>query len=39
MEVKILSAKFDIENGHLLSVAKEHGAYKTLENPFFDGTR
>lgn len=34
MEVKILSAKFDIENGHLLNVAKEHGAYKTLDKLF-----
>ena len=34
MEVKILSAKFDIENAHLLEIAKEHGAYKTLDKLF-----
>jgi len=34
MEVKILSAKFDIENGHLLEVAKKHGAYSTLDKLF-----
>ena len=34
MEVKILSAKFDIENAHLLDVAKEHGAYNTLDKLF-----
>ncbi len=34
MEVKILSEKFDIENAHLLEVAKEHGAYSTLDKLF-----
>ncbi|WP_136810197.1 NADH-quinone oxidoreductase subunit NuoF [Desulfosediminicola flagellatus] len=34
MEVKILSEKFDIENAHLLEVAKEHGAYSTLDKVF-----
>lgn len=34
MEVRILSEKFDLENGHLLDVAKEHGAYSTLEKLF-----
>jgi len=34
MEVKILSAKFDIENSHSLAVAREHGAYKTLDKLF-----
>ena len=34
MEVKILSAKFDIENSHLLEVAKQHGAYSTLDKLF-----
>jgi len=34
MEVKILSAKFDIENAHLLDVAKQHGAYSTLDKLF-----
>lgn len=34
MEVKILSAKFDIEDAHLLEVAKKHGAYKTLDKVF-----
>ena len=34
MEVKILSAKFDIENANQLNVAKEHGAYSTLEKVF-----
>ena len=34
MEVKILSEKFDIEDAHLLQVAKKHGAYKTLEKLF-----
>ena len=31
MEVKILSARFDIEDAHMLAVAKEHGAYQTLD--------
>ena len=34
MEVKILSAKFDIENVHQIEVAKSHGAYQTLEKLF-----
>jgi len=34
MEVKILSAKFDIENAHKIEVAKEHGAYSNLEKLF-----
>ena len=32
--MKILSAKFDIENAHLLDVAKENGAYRTLDKLF-----
>lgn len=34
MEVKILSAKFDIKDAHTLAVAKEHGAYATLDAVF-----
>jgi NADH-quinone oxidoreductase subunit F len=34
MEVKILSAKFDIEGAHTLEVAKKHGAYATLDKLF-----
>ncbi|MEJ2134388.1 MAG: NADH-quinone oxidoreductase subunit NuoF [Desulfofustis sp.] len=34
MEVKILSAKFDIEDAHLIEVAKDHGAYQTLDKLF-----
>jgi NADH-quinone oxidoreductase subunit F len=34
MEVKILSAKFDIEGAHNIEVAKEHGAYATLDKLF-----
>nr|WP_228721390.1 NADH-quinone oxidoreductase subunit NuoF [Desulfosediminicola ganghwensis] len=34
MEVKILSEKFEIENANLLKVAKEHGAYSTLDKLF-----
>ena len=34
MEVKILSAKFDIEGANRLEVAKEHGAYATLDKLF-----
>jgi len=34
MEVKILSTKFDIENAHLIDVAKSHGAYQTLDKLF-----
>ncbi|PIE56424.1 MAG: NADH-quinone oxidoreductase subunit F [Desulfobulbus propionicus] len=34
MEVKILSARFDQEENHRLEVAKEHGAYSTLDKLF-----
>ena len=34
MEVKILSAKFDIKDAHTLEVAKQHGAYSRLEKLF-----
>ena len=34
MEVKILSEKFDIKDAHLLTVAKKHGAYETLDKLF-----
>lgn len=34
MEVKILSAKFDIKDAHKIEVAKEHGAYSTLDKLF-----
>ena len=34
MEVKILSAKFDIEDAHKIEVAKKHGAYSNLEKLF-----
>jgi NADH-quinone oxidoreductase subunit F len=34
MEVRILSAKFDIKDAHKIEVAKEHGAYSTLEKLF-----
>ncbi len=34
MEVKVLSAKFAIDNAHLLEVAKAHGAYATLDRLF-----
>ena len=34
MEVKILSAKFDITDAHKLDVAKQHGAYSRLEKLF-----
>ncbi|MGA7276443.1 MAG: NADH-quinone oxidoreductase subunit NuoF [Desulfocapsaceae bacterium] len=34
MEVKILSARFDIEDANLITVAKQHGAYKSLEKLF-----
>ena len=37
MEVKILSAKFDIEDAHLIEVAKDHGAYQTLDKLFSMG--
>lgn len=34
MEVKILSAKFDIKDAHKIEVAKKHGAYSNLEKLF-----
>lgn len=34
MEVKILSARFDIKDANKLKVAKKHGAYKTLKKVF-----
>ena len=34
MEVKILSARFDIKDCHLLEVVKSHGAYSTLDKLF-----
>jgi NADH-quinone oxidoreductase subunit F len=34
MEVKILSAKFDIPDAHALEVARKHGAYETLDKLF-----
>ncbi|KJS00404.1 MAG: NADH dehydrogenase [Desulfobulbaceae bacterium BRH_c16a] len=34
MEVKILSAKFDIKNAHKIKVAQKHGAYATLDKLF-----
>ncbi len=34
MEVKVLSAKFDIADANKLEIAKEHGAYGTLEKLF-----
>ena len=34
MEVKILSAKFDIKDAHRIEVAKQHGAYSQLEKLF-----
>ncbi len=34
MEVKILSAKFDIKDAHMLEVAKQHGAYSQLDKLF-----
>ncbi len=34
MEVKILSAKFDIPDAHKIDVAKENGAYSTLDKVF-----
>ncbi len=34
MEVKILSAKFDIKDAHKIEIAKEHGAYSTLDKLF-----
>ncbi|BCL62572.1 hypothetical protein DGMP_32650 [Desulfomarina profundi] len=34
MEVKILSAKFDMKDANRLEVAKQHGAYATLDKLF-----
>ncbi|MGI6657610.1 MAG: NADH-quinone oxidoreductase subunit NuoF [Desulfobulbus sp.] len=34
MEVKILSARFDIPDAHKIEVAKKHGAYATLDALF-----
>ena len=34
MEVKLLSAKFDIKSSHKLKTAKKHGAYGTLDKLF-----
>ena len=34
MQVKLLSAKFDIEGAHTIEVAKQHGAYSTLDKVF-----
>lgn len=34
MQVKVLSAKFDIKDAHTLEVAKQHGAYSTLDKVF-----
>ena len=34
MEVKLLSARFDIPDAHKIEVAKENGAYSTLEKVF-----
>lgn len=34
MEVKLLSAKFDIKDAHKIKVAKKHGAYSTLDKVF-----
>ncbi len=34
MQVKILSARFDIKDAHKIDVAKAHGAYATLEKVF-----
>jgi len=34
MEVKLLSARFDIKDAHLLEVAQSHGAYQTLDKLF-----
>ncbi len=31
-EVKIVSRRFDLPNSHTLAVAREHGAYRTVEN-------
>ncbi len=34
MEVKILSAKFDIKDAHKIEVARQHGAYSQLDKLF-----
>jgi len=34
MQVKVLSTRFDIPDAHKIEVAKEHGAYSTLEKVF-----
>ncbi len=34
MEVKILSARFDIKDAHKIKVAQKHGAYSTLDKLF-----
>ncbi len=34
MEVKLLSARFDIEDANKIEVAKQHGAYATLDKAF-----
>ena len=34
MEVKILSAKFDIKDSNKIKIAKKHGAYQTLDKLF-----
>ena len=34
MQVKVLSARFDIPDAHKIDVAKENGAYSTLEKVF-----
>ena len=34
MQVQVLSARFDIPDAHKIEVAKEHGAYSTLEKVF-----
>lgn len=34
MEVKILSANFDIKDAHKIEVAKDHGAYSSLDKLF-----
>ena len=38
MEVKILSAKFDIKDAHKIEVAKQHGAYSQIGKAVFHGT-
>ena len=34
MQVKLLSARFDIPDAHQIEVAKEHGAYGTLDKVY-----